>query len=232
MKHSTKQYANCPDGHNLEIWTVWECFCLELISTSLHQLFVVPVASFGQFRLIKVGCSGSWHQRWQANPERSMPWHAWNRSLRWWVHAENNAAWNVLERYGTILNDCNLVERYHPPRTYILIFIASEVSYLLLQWKLSKTYWLTYALCNHSFRRSFLQLSSFITRWASGCRGGCGVVTWCIPIALQNCSCMIGKMITASDKQPLKSIWINCTWKNELFQQKCLLAIETLGAWC
>ena len=83
---STKQYANFPDGQNLEIWTVCKCFCPW---THFHKsTSALSNSRFGQFRLIKVRCSGSWHQRWQANLERSMPWHAWNRSLRWQVHSE------------------------------------------------------------------------------------------------------------------------------------------------
>ncbi len=47
------------DTYNLEIWTVCECFCLELISTSLHQLSVMPVASFGWERLDAVEVDSS-----------------------------------------------------------------------------------------------------------------------------------------------------------------------------
>ena len=77
---STKQYANCP---------VCECFC-RCPWTHFHKSTpALCNASFGQFRLRKVGCNGSWPQHWHANPERSMPWHPWHRPLRWQVHSEN-----------------------------------------------------------------------------------------------------------------------------------------------
>ena len=80
------KYANCPDGQNLEIWKLCECFCPW---THFHKSTpALCNASFVQFRLRKVGCSGSSPQRWQANPERSMPWHPWDQSRSWWVRAE------------------------------------------------------------------------------------------------------------------------------------------------